>query len=243
MWPWTWSPRARPCSSRAASTPRPRSTPCGRASACASTATCATPAPRDHSFPKGGFLVLGPLPGNRDFDVDAFAGRVLAEAKPKPCEALYGSVQACWQEPPPFIQDPLHPEIIPAGGLMAPRTYYTWDSSVYYGEGHKLHYLLMTEIYSPVSRTARAVLPRRPVKRLVLNGKRLRGRTLKLHAGANRLAIYYAAGTSDEDGEANFNEKNYGPYFILLGPDGTRLPDVRYEVPRGLSLTPRPEDP
>jgi hypothetical protein len=196
------------------------------------------PAPRDPSFPKGGFAVLGPLPADRpDFDEAAFSRRVLGRRLLRPSEPLFDGESADWQESPAVLQEPLHPEIIPAGALMAPRTFYTWDSSVYYALGHKLHYLLASDVYSPVSRTAHALMPKGPVKRLLLNGRRVKGRLLALRAGRNRLVMDYAAGTADAEGQANFNEKNYGPYFRLTDAQGRRLLDIRYQVPAGLTAT------
>ena len=198
-------------------------------------------APRDPSFPKGGFAVLGPLPGDRDdFDLAAFSRRTLSRKRLRPCEALFDGESACWQESPATLQDPLHPEIIPAGGLMAPRTFYTWDASVYCALGHKLHYLLASDVYSPVSRTARLLMPKGPIRKLLLNGRRVKGRGVALKAGLNRLVMDYAAGTADAEGQANFNEKNYGPYFRLTDEQGLRLQDIRYQVPAGLTATAKP---
>jgi len=197
--------------------------------------------PRDPSFPKGGFAVLGPLPGDRqDFDLALFSRKVLARKRLRPCETLFDGESSCWQESPTALQDPLHPEIIPAGGLMAPRTFYTWDANVYYPLGHKLHYLLASDIYSPVSRTARLLLPKGPVKRLLLNGHKVKGHSLALKAGLNRLVMDYAAGTPDAEGQANFSEKNYGPYFRLMDEQGLRLQDIRYQIPAGLTGTAQP---
>jgi len=194
--------------------------------------------PRDASFPKGAFLVLGPLPGDRpDFDVQDFASRVMVRAKVRPCETLFADVTQCWEPTRPDREEPLHPELIPAGGLMAPRTFYTWDPSTFYPYGHKLHYLLMADIESPVSRTAKAYYPRSGMKRLVLNGHRLRGRTFKLKAGKNRLMLFYAAGTADAEGQGTFSEKNYGPFFRLVDSNNERLTDIRYLMPEGISET------
>jgi peptidoglycan/xylan/chitin deacetylase (PgdA/CDA1 family) len=196
------------------------------------------PAPRDPSYPKGGFAVMGPLPADRDdFDEGAFARRILGGRLLKPCETPFEGESACWQESPPAMADPLHPEIIPAGGLMAPRTFYTWDSSVYYPLGHKLHYLLASDVYSPRTRTAKLLFPKGPVRRLLLNGRRVKGRSVTLKAGRNRLLMDYAAGTADAEGQANFSEKNYGPYFRLMDEQGLRLLDIRYQVPPGLTTT------
>jgi hypothetical protein len=120
---------------------------------------------------------------------------------------------------------------------MAPRTFYTWDAAVYYPLGHRLHYLLASDVYSPLSRTARLLMPKGPVKRLVVNGKRVRGRSVALKAGRNRFLMDYAAGTADAEGQANFNEKNYGPFFRLMDEQGRRLPDIQYQVPPGLTAT------
>lgn len=196
---------------------------------------------RDPSFPKGGFLVLGPLPGDRkDFDLQDFAQKVMARAQPRPCEDAFDQQSPCWQETPPQIAGPLHPEIIPAGGLMAPRTFYTWDDSLFYAYGHKLHYLLLGDIVSPVSRMARAVFPKAGVRRMVLNGRRVKGSTLSLRAGANRLELLYTAHTADADGQGTFSERNYGPYFRLVDAAGQRLTDIEYRMPEGLSRTAQP---
>jgi len=189
---------------------------------------------RDPSFPKGGFLVLGPLPGDRqDFDVIAFARKVMARTTPQPCESAFAGESPCWQEVRPEIADPLHPEIIPAGGMPAPRTYYTWDASLFYPNGHKLHYLLMSDVVSPVSRTATALLPKVGIRRMTLNGKKVPSDRLELNAGVNRLEILYTAHTADKDGQATFSERNYGPFLRLVGDDGKRLEDIEYREPAG----------
>lgn len=194
--------------------------------------------PRDPSYPKGGFLVLGPLPGDRpDFDIKAFANRAMYRPKPRPCEALFADVSQCWEPTRPDREDPLHPEIIPAGAMVAPRTFYTWDTGAFYPYGHKLHYLLMGDIESPVSRTAKAYWPRSAMKRVVLNGRRVRGKALELKAGKNRLMLLYAAGTADAEGQGTFSEKNYGPFFRLVGTDNERLTDIKYVMPEGISET------
>ena len=194
--------------------------------------------PRDESYPKGGFLVLGPLPADRpDFDLQSFAVRTMARAKLRPCEQPFADVTQCWEASRPDREEPLHPEIIPAGGVMAPRTFYTWDPATFYPYGHKLHYLLLGDIESPVARTARAYFPRGNVKRMTLNGRKTRGRSLALKAGRNRLMLLYAAGTGDAEGQGSFSEKNYGPFFRLAGSDGQRLTDIRYLAPEGLTST------
>lgn len=196
---------------------------------------------RDPAFPKGGFLVMGPLPGDRkDFDVNAFARRVMARKVPLPCEKGFKEDSPCWGETPPQIADPLLPEIIPAGGMDAPRTFYTWDDSMFYPYGHKLHYLLMGDVYSPLSRTARAIFPKGGVKRMVLNGRRVKGSAVTLNVGANRLELFYTAHTADADGQGTFSDRNYGPYFRLVDAAGQRLSDIEYRLPQGISPTAQP---
>ena len=199
--------------------------------------------PRDPSYPKGGFAVLGPLPASRsDYTESLFARRTLTRKVPRPSETPFEGETDHWQECPEALQEPLHPEIIPAGALMAPRTFYTWDSSVFYDKGHRLHYLLMSDVYSPVSRTAHVLMPPLTVRRLYLNRKRVKGLRLALKAGLNRLAMDYAAGTADSEGMANFNERNYGPYFRLTDAAGRRLNDIRYDIPAGLTDSAQPTD-
>lgn len=193
---------------------------------------------RDDSFPREGFLMLGPLPGDRpDFDLKAFARRVMERPTPVPCESAFADQAPCWQASPDFITGPLNPEIIPAGGVMAPRTFYTWDKRLFYSQGHKLHYLLLGDIVSPSTRSVRAVYPKKDVERMLLNGQAIQGNTLKLKAGENRLELLYGAHTSDGPGEGSFSARNYGPYFRLVDGEGRRLTDIEYRVPTILSPT------
>jgi hypothetical protein len=72
---------------------------------------------------------------------------------------------------------------------------------------------------------------------VVLNGRRVRGKALELKAGKNRLMLLYAAGTADAEGQGTFSEKNYGPFFRLVGTDNERLTDIKYVMPEGISET------
>jgi len=195
---------------------------------------------RNASFPNGGFMVLGPLPKSRkDFDLERFAKGQFKREKLRPCEALFRDQQACWELPPAARAEPLHPELIPAGGLAAPRSFYTWDPSAYYSQGKGLHYLLAADIVSPREQWVKALYPRGAVKRIQVNGQRLnKGRSLKLREGRNRIVILYAAGTPDADGQGSFNILNYGPFFRLVGEDRQRLTDIRYEAPAELQPAP-----
>lgn len=196
--------------------------------------------PRDPSLPKGGFWVLGPLPSSRkDFNLPLFAKRQLARPQLSPCQTLFKDQQACWEPQPAARIEPLHPELIPAGATQAPRTFYTWDASLYYPHGHGLHYLLAADIHSPKPQVLRAHYPRAAVKRILLNGKPLKGRRLHLHPGANRLLIYYAAGTPDSDSQGSFNILNYGPFFRLVDSKGQRAKDIQYLAPAELAAAAR----
>ncbi len=199
-------------------------------------------APRDPQFPKGAFLVMGPLPGDRpDFNLERFAVKELRRKKPAPCQTVFEDVQACWEVLPAARVDPLHPELIPAGAVMAPHPFYTWDPSLYYTHGHKLHYLLAGVVESPVSRTAKAVF-QHGVRRIYVNGKRLRTRTVQLQAGPNLVTLLYRPGTPDGDGQGTFSEKNYGTFFRLNDGEGKRLTDIRYRLPDwpvAVSATPK----
>ena len=136
----------------------------------------------------------------------------------------------------------MHPELIPAGGMQAPRTFYTWDPTLFYPYGHKLAYLLAADVYSPTTRSAKALYPHAAVKRLQVNGHRVgKSRRFTLHPGLNRVLINYSAGTADADGQGNFNMLNYGPFFRLVGKDGERLTDIRYQIPA--ELEPKPSSP
>jgi hypothetical protein len=186
---------------------------------------------RDPQFPKGGFLVMGPLPGDRkDFDVDLFASKVLKHKRPVRCQNIFENVQACWEVLPADRLDPLHPELIPAGAVMAPHPFYTWDPTLYYTLGHKLQYLMAGVVESPVEREAMAVFPH-GVRRIYINGKRLRVRKFLLKAGPNLITMQYRAGVPDGDAQGTFSEKNYGPFFRLNGLDGKRLTDIQYHMP------------
>lgn len=192
--------------------------------------------PRDPSYPKGAFWVLGPLPSSRkDFNLALFAKRQMARAQLQPCQPLFKDQQACWEPQPASRIEALHPELIPAGAAQAPRTFYTWDASLYYPHGHGLHYLLAADIHSPRPQVLRAQYPREAVKRILLNGKPLKGRRLHLHPGANRLLIYYAAGTPDNDSQGSFNILNYGPFFRLVDSKGQRALDIQYKAPAELA--------
>jgi hypothetical protein len=187
--------------------------------------------PRDPQFPKGGFLVLGPLPGDRpDFELYAFAAKLMRKQRPPPCQSLFGDVQGCWEALPESRLDPLHPELIPAGGVSAPRTFYTWDPTLYYTHGHNLHYLLAGVIESPSSRAVTVQMPQQ-VKRFFVNGKRVRGRKLNLQAGSNLVTLLYRPGVHDADGQGSFSERNYGPFFRLVDGEGKRLTDIQYQMP------------
>jgi hypothetical protein len=196
----------------------------------------AAPAP-DPSLPKGAFMVLGPLPSSRnDFNLPLFAKRQFKRAQLRPCETLYGSTQECWELPPASRAEPLHPEIITAGGTSAPRSFYTWDPSTYYSGGKGLHYLLAADVVSPGEQWVKAQFPRGAVKRITCNGQRVqKGRSFMLKQGANRLLILYAAGTPDADGQGSFNILNYGPFFRLVDESRARVSDIQYRPPAELA--------
>jgi peptidoglycan/xylan/chitin deacetylase (PgdA/CDA1 family) len=188
-------------------------------------------AERDPQFPKGGFLVMGPLPGdNKAFNVDAFAAKVLRRKHPVPCQTLFEDVQGCWEALPAARIDPLHPELIPAGAMAAPRPFYTWDPTLYYTHGHRLHYLLAGVVESPMAREAKVIFPH-GVRRIYINGKRLRSRHVDLQAGPNLITMLYRPGVPDGDGQGSFSEKNYGPFFRLTDMEGVRLTDIQYHMP------------
>ena len=196
---------------------------------------------RDPQFPKGGFLVMGPLPGDRkDFDVDLFASKVLKRKRPVRCQGLYGNVQGCWEAEPAARLDPLHPELAPAGAMMAPRSFYTWDPAVYYTGGTKEHYLMATNVISPDKRMVGLVFPH-GVRRIYVNGVRARTRRVELQAGTNLLTLLYRPGVPDADGQGSFSEKNYGPFFRIVDDvSRKRLKDIKYEMPDWLAPSPSP---
>lgn len=191
---------------------------------------------RDISFPNGAFKVLGPLPGDRrDFDLPAFLARQQRLRRLEPCQTLFKDVRACWESPPPARSEVLSPELVPAGGVQAPRTFYTWDPALFYPWGHQLHYLLAADVECPVTRTVKAYYPRGAVRRLQVNGRRVgKNRRFTLYPGRNRILITYYSGVPDPDGQGNFNMLNYGPFFRIVGPDGRRLDDIRYRPPAEL---------
>jgi hypothetical protein len=128
--------------------------------------------------------------------------------------------------------------------MAAPRTFYTWDPQLYYTHGHKLNYLLAGVVESPMERDAKLIYSRGAVRRIYLNGKRVRSRKIHLQAGPNLFGLQYRAGVPDADGQGTFSEKNYGPFFRLTDTEGARLTDIQYHVPNwleGAALTPTPE--
>lgn len=180
--------------------------------------------------------MLGPLPGDRkDFDLPGFLARQQRRKRLEPCQTLFKDVRACWENTPRARAEALSPELIPAGGVQAPRTFYTWDPTLFYPWGHQLHYLLAADVESPVTRTVKAYYPRGAVQRLQVNGRRVgKSRRFTLNAGLNRVLITYWSGVPDPDGQGNFNMLNYGPFFRIVGPDGQRLDDIRYRPPAEL---------
>jgi hypothetical protein len=114
--------------------------------------------------------------------------------------------------------------------MAAPRPFYTWDPTLYYTHGHHLHYLLAGVVESPIAREAKVVFPH-GVRRIYINGKRLRTRKLNLQAGPNLVTMLYRPGVPDGDGQGTFSEKNYGPFFRLTDTEGARLTDIQYHMP------------
>lgn len=198
----------------------------------------------DPQFPNGGFLVMGPLPGDRkDFNVDLFASKVLRRKHPVHCQTLYDDVQGCWSAEPTARLDPLHPELAPAGAVMAPRAFYTWDPSLYYTGGRKVHYLMATNVISPEKRMVGLVF-QRGVRRIYVNGIRARTRRVELQAGTNLITLLYRPGVPDGDGQGTFSEKNYGTFFRIVDDvSRKRLTDIRYEMPDWLNDKPENKNP
>jgi hypothetical protein len=197
--------------------------------------------PREPSFPKGAFWVLGPLPSKRqDFDLGQFNRAMQDRRRLQPCIGSFPGRQDCWAPVPESLAGPLHPELIPAGGTQAPRSFYTWDPALYYPHGQGLHYWLAADIESPRAQTLRAYYPRKQVLALRINGQRMgKGRTLALKPGRNRLMLLYGAGTPDADGQGSFNILNYGPFFRLVDAEGRRATDIRYLPPAELQAAAR----
>jgi len=43
--------------------------------------------------------------------------------------------------------------------MAAPRPFYTWDPTLYYTHGHRLHYMLAGVVESPLEREAKVIFP------------------------------------------------------------------------------------
>jgi peptidoglycan/xylan/chitin deacetylase (PgdA/CDA1 family) len=179
-------------------------------------------------FARGGFWVLGPLPGDLpDFDPQAFAKSLLEGKPPQREYTVPWGGTLVWKALEPAKASILDSDIIPTTGSSYALDYCKWDPSLYFPH-KKIHYVLYGRIVSPDNRTVQAVFSRDSVKHLSLNGRMVEGNELNLRKGVNDLRLLYAPTTF---AESPVGENNYGCYLRLAGADGKRVDDVRFERP------------
>jgi hypothetical protein len=70
-----------------------------------------------------------------------------------------------------------------------------------------------------------AIFSRDCVRRLVLNGRSVRGRTLALKRGVNEIRIFYSPPGA---AQALFSEHHYGCYFRITDAAGRRVRGVSF---------------
>jgi len=193
--------------------------------------TCRVKGPdADPSYPRDGFLALGPLPRDRsDFDYAKFTEAFLGGASPKGDYGLFEGVNVRWRAPGPAETSFLDPDIVWTTGKSASLTFYTWDANLHYKYGADLHFLLWGKVVSPDRRTVKAVFVPSCVERISVNGKPMEGSAIRLRKGVNDLRILYVPAPNPW---SCFSERCYGAYFRLVDVNGERLKDLRFERPK-----------
>ncbi len=184
----------------------------------------------DTSYPRDGFLVLGPLPKDRqDFDFAGFTSKVLNAKEPALSFDLpFEGQKVAWKAPAADQAAFLDPDIIWTTGKSASATFYTWDPALYYKYGFDLHYILWGQVHSPEGRKVLMETIPNCVEKVMLNGKEVMGKEMKLRKGANDLRLLYVPVGNQW---SCFSERNYGAWFRLVDEAGNRMENVKFERP------------
>jgi hypothetical protein len=193
-------------------------------------ATCRAPGLSvDRSYPRDGFLVLGPLPADRaDFNFGKFTRAILHGGKLKPGYGLFGDIKVAWKTPEAKETAWLDPNIVFTTGKSAALTFYTWDPVVFYPHGKDLAWLLAGRVFSPSEQEALMASVPGCVKAFSVNGRPGEGAKVALQKGWNDLRILYSPVPSPW---STFSPNHYGAAFRLTDPSGARICDLAYERP------------
>jgi hypothetical protein len=169
----------------------------------------------DPAYPRDGFYVLGPLPDDEKAADDLAAGIVAASDR-KRTVTVAGGEPGKWTVKDKAVTELLDPEIICTRG----------ESHA----DHPEYYLLLTRIVVDKAEKLTVLPVAGQFRAMYLNGRRVVGDTLDLHAGGNDLLLVYYSGKD------KFSARHYGPFFRLLDPaTGARATDVTYQR-QGLSF-------
>jgi peptidoglycan/xylan/chitin deacetylase (PgdA/CDA1 family) len=174
------------------------------------------------AFAGRGFLVMGPLtPGAGPLDP-------LLYSRPKghtgPAVEFPGCPRPEWFQVDRTVSASLDPDIIPTTGrgraLDFPLSHPTPGTTT-----PQFRFLLKGRVWSPSRRQVHAVFAKEGVRRLVVNGVRVRGSKFSLQRGANEIRILYSPPRASD---ALFSERHYGCYFRLNDSKGTRVRGLRF---------------
>ena len=179
-------------------------------------------------FPCGGFVSVGPLPGDlAEIDPQVFSSTYpSASSAVRICTVPWGQ-SLSWRSPTGGFGSFLEPDIIPTTAQANTPDIHGWHSSVHHPHT-RMSFVLCGTLSSPEAMTVRAVTDLARVVRLELNGTVVADGKLLLKSGPNTIRILYQSLLASE---SQFNEGNYGCYFRLVGADGRRPKGIRFERP------------
>ncbi|MEK7476144.1 MAG: polysaccharide deacetylase family protein [Candidatus Coatesbacteria bacterium] len=164
----------------------------------------------DASYPRSGFLTLGPLSAKLS-DVRAIAAAVSTSQGRTERILLDGGRSVAWTRVAGPRAERVGAEIVcTVGDSKSP------DDKPY-------HYLLLTSVTSDRRRRARIVGQSNAFPAVYLDGKEVSGDGLELRKGPNDLLLVYASGGD------NYSPRHFGPFLrIVDAKTGARLTGIEY---------------
>jgi len=180
-------------------------------------ASCEVPeANYDHSYPRDGFHLLGPVTADLQ-SVEKLAATIAGrKVVPRRVKIRGGELE--WRRINTTETSVLDPEVIYTHG--EPRSY------------HREYYLLLTELFSDRAQRLGFLENHGQILEVFLNGTQIYDKKLPLRKGNNDLLIVTYAGEKGSPAQAGggtFSAKDYGTFFRLVEPHGNhRVTSVRY---------------
>lgn len=178
-------------------------------------ATCSNEVPFDATFPRDGFVLLGPIEPNQ-FEDAAFGRRIESTGGIPPTEwTLPDGTVLKWrptEQAGPVPIDHFDPEVIPTQ-----RDWYKSYSPVY---------LLYSTVYSSKDQSLKAIADWGSVRAVYVNGVNAKTPDVPLRQGENHLVIVHSHEQFTGSGE------HAGCFFRLAEAAGSgRLTGLRYQKP------------